>query len=834
MDALLANGNGRPSLTDSDMAAVNSDDPTLRSKPARSGSVAIPLPAFSRITPHLFNGYWLAALVMLLYTAVFLITIVRFPYFSPFATVDETVNYYMIARNYLDYGFARTAFLQDLSTGSNPGHHPFIYNHMPPGPEIATALLMAVVGEQYRLIRLAFGVLFIGGVIYFLRFAGICLNSIGLRGAGYALLLVTPTTFLHSMDHPAYAAVPFLLFYPPVALHAFYATGRRLSYFAALLAVFIGSLYFVYQHALMALVCWSALALLRVVRFDRRDIAAFVAAALAGQLVHQAQTMVLFGPQLFVEDLWFTLSNRMFGVPTPEQLKEFYQSYAIVLHGTHTFSVPRLLEAVRTVLELPGWKWIATGVLLMLIWSAARLTQLQEASGRLVIPRDALHLGAIIIWAVATIALPLLAFPAFSADYALSGMNEFILGVAVVTLVGWAARELTARVRDLGLARPTVAQLGSMTLGSFSQVRLMQLVGIAAALVVVGFTANGIRHALTPHQTQLRTMFREARAVHPFADLLALGQHLRGQVVMTNVYPITATFFTREAGFGGCELDAFPLDRGADPAGCFAAFIRGYPYTQQLEPRYYVLFRAFYTGFTMCRNPTCIEEIHERVAERYPVLFDANLFTVFDLRPDQPPVTGPASEGQRVRLPNVGPWDSRSKSVTGLDAVYSQGRWIVDETPMRPVREISTGTASGSPSLSPWRVGPPPARYRLIRLQDEGGPYLRIESSRPADSLTLTLPNPLSNLAEQSISLRARLRASPGSAPALALNKQLPGPRTYLARPSDPESWSTVTLRILNTGPSALDDKVTLTVTGLDEGAWLDIRELSLFSGILP
>src|SRR6266508_3675726 len=321
---------------------------------------------------HLLDGHWAAALLILVYAGLFFQTVSRFPFVSPFSTVDEQLNYYLAGRNYVTYGFFSTALLQDLSSSANPAEHPFVYNHMPPGPELLTGALIGLFGEEFPLIRAVFGAIFVIGLMCMLRFAGLALGAIGLTGAGFALLLISPRVVMHSVDHPAYCAVPLLLFFPPVALQTYYATGRRLALVLTLAVVFIGSLYFVYQHALMALMSWTLLSLLGLVRIERRHLAGIYAAAVGGQVTHQLQSLVFFGPEVFAKDVWYTVSNRMFGVPTPEQLRDFYQSHAIVLHGTHTFEPSRTLESIGRALEFRGSPWITIAALLALVWLAGR------------------------------------------------------------------------------------------------------------------------------------------------------------------------------------------------------------------------------------------------------------------------------------------------------------------------------------------------------------------------------------------------------------------------------------------------------------------------------
>lgn len=794
------------------------------------------------------NGHWVSALLIGVYTVVFLLCLIRFPYFSPFATVDEQVNYYLTARNYLRSGFASTAFLQDFSSSSNPAHHPYVYNHMPPGPELAVGIITKFFGEQYRLVRFAFSLLFLVGVVYYLRFVSLFLETLGLRGTGFAILFLSPLTFLHSIDHPAYAAFPFLAFYPLVALQSHYATGHRRPYYLALLVVFLSALYFVYQHTLMVVVCWLFLFMLKLVRFDRRHLIGFLLAELVGQVLHQAQSLLFFGPEVYFKDLWFTLSNRLFGVPTPNQLMEFYHLQAIVLHGTHTFDLQKLLLTIKAALWFPGRKWFVVAGVLMLIWTGVRIRQLDGRAYRIQISREVLHLARMVVWIAVTIGLPLLAFPAFSTDYGLSGMNEFFLGIGALTVTAWSLQEITHRSWNLQLfhsiSQP-VRSIPQWTLAGFFQYTptalalfmKLQLGQMVKALMVIGIVASlavGVVRVATRPVPQLRTLAMEALKPDPFADLVALGERLHGQVVMTNVYPTTVTFFTGEAGFGGCEFGAFHPGGGLDISQCFAAFIRGYPHKTRVQPKYYVLFRALFTGFTVCREQACLDDLRDLLTDRYWIVMDTKLFTVFDLekRGRALPLTG--HEGERITVSNVGTWDGRSGMFSGLEAVYQGGRWVFDLSRMEasnPNNLFLSGTEEDP--IRDWSVSPQGTGYEVERMRDESGPFIRVRATRPSPYLVIMGVKPLSMLQGMPVSLRGQIRAHTSGKQVLTLYEDTGG-QIHDRRTKPSATWTTLTLRVpkvAHLGPSA---NFSMGIFDVSEGDWFDIRELSLFAGILP
>src|SRR5437870_9535905 len=144
---------------------------------------------------------WVGGLALAFYLALFLVTLARFPYFSPYATVDEQLAYYEAARNFNKYGFLNSMLLQDMSSSSRPEHHPFIYSHMPPGPEIVVALLMRLFGGNVVAIRLIFSGVLVMDAFFFLRFTKIVLSASDLVGSGFAMLLVDPPAYVHDVDH---------------------------------------------------------------------------------------------------------------------------------------------------------------------------------------------------------------------------------------------------------------------------------------------------------------------------------------------------------------------------------------------------------------------------------------------------------------------------------------------------------------------------------------------------------------------------------------------------------------------------------------------------------
>jgi hypothetical protein len=574
--------------------------------------------------PLLSSGNWLGAPILAGYALLFFVALVRFPLVGPVATVDEQLIYYQTARNFVQYGFLNSAFLHDLSTSSDPAHHPYIYSHMPAGPEVFVALLMKIVGERWALIRLVFAGVFFVGIAYFLRFVQLVLERHGLAGAGYALLFLSPFTVLHAIDHPAYSAFPLFLFFPVMALQRYYATGRAVHYWMALATVLVASLYVVTLSFILFCVAWSLLWFLGLVRLELRHVAAMILVGALGIGLHLLQGVWFFGPGVFFEELRITLSNRIFGKPSAQEVMAFYRAHDIVLHGTHHLDLSRNLASINTSLRFPGRILFILLALVVAGWGMLRVGRFDRATRTLFIPVDSTSasfrstvslLARLLVWAVLSIVIPMALFPAYTGDYGLQSLGEFLLAVFAVSVLAYTLRGLFTELPELPSASsPGDAWVRGLTL-------LVVMVVLLGALGMLART----------QQMNLKTIVPAQLGPNPNAELLEIGRFLKGRVVMTNVYPTTASFFTGEAAFGGCEMAAFRSDGSVDPSECHAAFIKGYGRGVRVNPTHAILFRGLFTGFTLCLED-CLGKLEVRLAQRHDKVFEAKLFTIYALK----------------------------------------------------------------------------------------------------------------------------------------------------------------------------------------------------------
>jgi len=306
-----------------------------------------------RISRALQNGELLAALLVFFYIVLFVISVYDFPLFGPLSTADEQLAFYTGARNFERYGFLNSLFLQDLSTSTNPAHHPFVYTHMPPGPEIFIAGIRKLLYVDYRGVRVIFAVISLAGLGFYLEFVRKAFSAIGLRGYGYVLLFVGPPTVLHGMDHPVDSFFLLFSFLPLFLVRSFYKNGVRWKLHLAYLTVFFSSIYLRYDLLIMILVFWGSVYRFLPLRFDFNHWVIFVSIVFSGFVLHMAQNVFFLGLSVVIQDFFSTLSSRMFGFSNELELKRLLQTAGIVSQGTHVFNFEEWLREISRIFHLP-------------------------------------------------------------------------------------------------------------------------------------------------------------------------------------------------------------------------------------------------------------------------------------------------------------------------------------------------------------------------------------------------------------------------------------------------------------------------------------------------
>ena len=104
------------------------------------------------------------------------------PYFGPEANVEECTYTFTHANNFLTFGYWNTGLLQDSCSSGDATDHPYVYNHMPAGPDLVMALLLQATGGDYQLSRALLAIAAVAGFWFLLRFVQIFSNRFSCAG----------------------------------------------------------------------------------------------------------------------------------------------------------------------------------------------------------------------------------------------------------------------------------------------------------------------------------------------------------------------------------------------------------------------------------------------------------------------------------------------------------------------------------------------------------------------------------------------------------------------------------------------------------------------------
>jgi len=568
-------------------------------------------------------GRVLSIAVFAILSLIFLSSLSRLPYYSPVTNVEEVALYYTSAQNFVKYGFGSSGWLPDYSTSLDPEDHPYVYNHMPPGPDIFIALLLKASAGSYVVVRIVFWLLFLGGVTCYFRFLAVILARLDLKGAGYAVVFLSPLSVLRTMDDPQYAMFLLLTFAPLIALNSYYRTGAGWLLSITLGVGLLSSVYLDYLSLFVVIFCWIFLWLTGLVRLDTRHMSAFLVIVTFGVVLHLLQNLLYLGPRLFIQELGMTLGNRTVGVPTKAELRQFYQSIGMVHHGVTALNPRALLLQVVRVLVFPGFLLVVLGGLGCLVWTIFQRLSRAGHGTLVVVDRETAtaisYFSALSVWIVGTLILPMLMFPALTQEYGLTGtgVHLYFVAIGAVAIVLYVIRQVARR---------------------WSSADGWLIVGL---LVVIVLTGLGLRLVIRWDIRELREALSEFRTFRS-AELSDIRTDFAGQVFMTNINPVTVGFFAQAAGHGVCGLASLPEAGDVDVSTCHVSYMRRREHYAHLRPRYFFFSHYLMPGFSDCLpsemlpllergGDDCMDLMHDRLSERFQRIYINDLFEVFDL-----------------------------------------------------------------------------------------------------------------------------------------------------------------------------------------------------------
>jgi hypothetical protein len=477
-----------------------------------------------------------------------------------------------------------------------------------------------------------FWAIFVVGMVCYFRFGELLLQRFGVTGAGYAILLISPYMILHKFDDPLYAPAPVLMFLPLLTLQSYYQTGRW-KYLALTLGVgLVSAVYLDYLTLLVVSWCWGLLYFTQLLPLRLRHLFAFAGVIVGGLVLHLVQNYLYLGQDLFFRELGMTISNRITGLPTKEELKAFYQTHGLVHHGAESINVLGFLYHLWVGVTFPGRMPLVVAALVATVWVVGRNARWGTDQQLVAIAHDpevfavGRRFVALWGWVGGTILFPMIMLPAFTQEYGIhgTGLHWYFLGIAATASVLYGVRAAVD-------AMPWEPE------STLSQ----NLFNTIAALVVLALLGNVVWRVVAYQIGQVHIaagVYREAK----FNTLDEIRGRFSGEVFMTNINPVTVGFFAGEAGHGVCELASLPEAGDIDPSQCHVSYMRQPEYYQTVRPRYFFFFRELFPGFAKCLpsallpmqqrgGDDCVKNMEARLSARFQKLSQNSLFQVFDL-----------------------------------------------------------------------------------------------------------------------------------------------------------------------------------------------------------
>jgi hypothetical protein len=464
----------------------------------------------------------------------FLVALARFEYFGPITNIEETAYSWNIGRNFAQYGFMRTLFLQDVSHSPFKEDHPYTYNHQPPGLDVITGLILRIFPENFRVLRLIFSLVFVVGMGVYFAFANLILRRYGAPIAGYTILFFSGWAMMQGFDKQTSYYHPLMIFGPLMLFYVAITRSSRLYFAGALLMTLAASFMMDYVVLAAMIWCWIFLALTKILPVTWKHASAFVAVCVLGVLLHLVQNMLFLGWPTFIQELTITIGNRAIGYPTMDQVRDFYAQIGLVHHGARPpepgVLMHQLVRQLDFELSLPpgaAWTVLLLGVLSIGVLLAPR-TRLIRRLGTIVVARgpwldEAGYILRLWLWILATVTLANLMFPAYNQEVVLSGSGVplYFKAIGTVALLAMAARVVLSILprewptltvpwlkpaQAVAAGKPVTTSDISVAWEALRQSALLGaglLVGLVLLIGLIGVATIGIRTSAVPREARI-------------------------------------------------------------------------------------------------------------------------------------------------------------------------------------------------------------------------------------------------------------------------------------------------------------------------------------------
>ena len=583
-------------------------------------------------------------------------------YFTPVGVIEETAYVYTSANNFIDYGYWRTGFLQDMASSSDPADHPYIYNHMPPGSDIFLSLLLRVSDRNYAFTRVIYAFVFISGVFVYLWFVRLIFAPLNLKGAGFTILFLGAWALVLGMDR--HVANPFLLlgFSPIIVLHLYHQTKRSLYFYLYLFIALISSFY-LEVHVVVGLVsAWFFLYVTQLIRTNFKHMFLYIGTVTFGVILHLLQNLLYLGPSLFIQEFSLLLSNRILGYPSSEEMKDFYDSAGIVHHGARAFDSDKFISQIFGNLTFPGYQYVIFTLFLSLLLTGYILYQQKTHVIEWFVSKEIVlgtsYFARLALWIAGSVLAPLFLFPAFAQEFNLrhtSRVHLYFLIIGIVAILAYGFRQI---IRQLPWSNPRESDIfvtdiqrkptelhnqqpDADEIREENQLRLPPVTVFFRFMLWIGLIVSfiiSVKQLTATSQQELESVLLAYQS-NWNASLDELAQ-FSGHLYMTNINVPAVGFLTRSPGYGVCGLKSISDQATLDLNDCKVAFNRQNDLYVSQRPKYFFFFTRpeLFPGFADCLPGTklpegeeCVPFMQSSLASNFDRIFKNDTFEVYDL-----------------------------------------------------------------------------------------------------------------------------------------------------------------------------------------------------------
>lgn len=238
---------------------------------------------------------------------------------------EDFILEYNAGKNFTLKGFSNLFFLPDYSTDFKKDLQPVFYTHNPPLPSVLQGFLIKI-GFNIFQSRIFYALISLSGIVFLFLFLS---ETVSLATAVFSsiFLIINFSGFLSLADHNQYSlSFPILFGY----LWVRYSNIPK-KY------LIISFLFFTASFVNYMLAGFMLITEIFFGIFEKNMRLFFFAlfSVFAGGIIHIIQNMAALTPRIAIWDIWLTVQNRFFSIPSRKELLSFYQSYNMVLWGSN-------------------------------------------------------------------------------------------------------------------------------------------------------------------------------------------------------------------------------------------------------------------------------------------------------------------------------------------------------------------------------------------------------------------------------------------------------------------------------------------------------------------